>query len=268
MQNTLVLVPQKIGHKIQRLVQESGGLCLFLVESVKVLFSKPSRMKEILYQLEFIGNQSFGIILLVSSFTGMALAYQIYMGFSLVNASSLVGPTVALGIFKELAPVLTGLVVSSRAGGSMAAQLGTMKVSEQIDALEVMSVNPKQYLVMPRLVASFLALPVLCAIFDVVAIFAAQILSTNVLGLDAAIFWDRIQDWVQKKDVIEGLIKASIFGLTFCLICCKRGLDTTGGAKGVGEATNKGVVYSMVAIIILNFFISNLYRLFVQLFNF
>ncbi len=268
MQKVLVYVPEEIGRKIQSLIQESGGLCLFFVDSVKTIFAKPSRFKEILYQLEFIGNQSFGIISLVSCFTGMALAYQIYIGFSLVNASSLVGPTVALGIFKELAPVLTGLVVSSRAGGSMAAQLGAMKVSEQIDALEVMSVNPKQYLVMPRLVASFLSLPILCALFDVLAIFAAQILSTTLLGLDEAIFWIRIQDWVQKKDIIEGLIKASLFGLTFCLICCKRGLDAVGGAKAVGEATNKGVVYSMVVIIILNFFISNIFRFITQLLNY
>ena len=260
----LLFFPEWLGKKVGRVVGETGALCLFLRDNVIFVFHKPSRFKEILQQLEFIGNQSVGIILLTGVFTGLALAYQIYIGFQLVNASNLVGPTMALGVTKELAPVLTGLVVAARAGGAMAAQLGTMRVSEQIDALEVMSVNPKQYLVMPRIVASVLALPILCAFFDFLALLAAQWLCAVVLNLDVAIFWDKIELWVQKKDVVEGLVKASIFGLVFSLVCCKRGFDTVGGAKGVGEATNKGVVYSMVLIIIFNFFISNIYRLFMN----
>ena len=147
----------------------------------------------------------------------------------------------------------------------MAAQLGTMRVSEQIDALEVMGIDPKQYLIAPRLIAAFLTLPLLCGAFDVIAIRGSELLCVHVLGLDQAIFWDKIETWIDPKDIIEGLIKAAIFGITFSTICCRTGFFTTGGAKGVGEATNKGVVFSMVWIIILNFFVSNIIRMYLVL---
>ena len=212
--------------------------------------------------MEFVGNQSVLIIILTGGFTGLALAYQIYIGFNLVNATNLVGPTVALGIYKELAPVLTGLIVAARAGGAMAAQIGTMRVTEQIDALEVMGVDPIQYLVAPRIVAAFLTLPLLCGIFDFVAIYSADFICTVILDLDRAIFWDKIYSWIEPKAIMEGMIKAAVFGFTFATICTKTGFYTKGGAKGVGDSTNKGVVYSMVLIIILNFFTSNIIRLY------
>lgn len=249
-------------HKVASLFFEAGKTILFFTTSIRLLFTKPSRFKDLLIHMEFVGNQSVLIIMLTGAFTGLALSYQIYIGFNLVNATNLVGPTVALGIFKELAPVLTGLIVAARAGGAMAAQLGTMRVSEQIDALEVMGVNPLQYLVAPRLMAAILTMPLLCGVFDSVAIYSAEVLCVNVLGLDSAIFWDKIQMWTETSAINEGLIKAAIFGMTFSTICTKTGFYTKGGAKGVGDATNKGVVHSMVMIIILNFFTSNLIRLY------
>jgi phospholipid/cholesterol/gamma-HCH transport system permease protein len=188
------------------------------------------------------------------------LSYQIFLGFKLVNATNLVGPTVALGITRELGPVLTGLIVAARAGGAMAARLGTMRVSEQIDALEVMGVDPKQYLVAPRILAAFISMPLLCGVFDFIAMVGAHLLCINVLGLDEAIFWDKIQLWINPGDINEGLIKAAVFGLTFSAICTNKGFYTKGGAKGVGEATNEGVVNSMVMIIVINYFITNLIR--------
>lgn len=239
-----------------------GEVVFFLNKSIRLFFTKPSRMSILIQQLEFIGNKSVIIILLTGSFTGFALSYQIYMGFKLVNATNLVGPTVALGIFKELAPVLTGLIVAARAGGAMAAQIGTMRVTEQIDALEVMGVEPIQYLVSPRVIAAFIAVPMLCAIFDYVSIYSAEKLCVHVLGLDPAIFWDKINLWLKPRAVAEGLIKSAVFGLNFAVICAHAGYTAKGGARGVGQATNKGVVNSMVMIIILNFFISNLIRLY------
>ncbi len=239
---------------------ECGSVVLFLFESIKQIGSHPKRTDEIIRHMEFIGNKSVLIIILTGSFTGMALSYQIFLGFQLVSATNLVGPTVALGITRELGPVLTGLIVSARAGGAMAARLGTMRVSEQIDALEVMGVNPVQYLVMPRVVAAFLTMPLLCGIFDFIAMAGSHLLCINLLGLDEAIFWDKIQLWINPGDINEGLIKAAVFGLTFAAICTNRGYYTKGGAKGVGEATNSGVVNSMVLIIILNFIITNLIR--------
>lgn len=239
---------------------ETGRVVLFFAEAYKLVFSKPSRLDEIVKHIEFVGNKSLIIIILTGAFTGMALSYQIYLGFELVNATNLVGPTVALGITRELGPVLTGLIVSARAGGAMAARIGTMRVSEQIDALEVMGIDPVQYLVSPRLVATLISMPLLCGVFDFVAMTGAHVLCVNMLGLDDAIFWDKIQVWLNPRDINEGLLKAAVFGLIFATICTYRGYNTTGGAKGVGEATNTGVVYSMVMIIVTNFFMTNIIR--------
>ncbi len=256
-----------IFQRIYQFFFDSGRSLLFFIESVKLIFAKPSRIEEIVKHMEFIGNKSILIISLTGAFTGMALSFQIYLGFNLVNATNLVGPTVALGISRELGPVLTGLIVAARAGGAMAARIGTMRVSEQIDALEVMGINAKQFLVSPRIVAAFITLPLLCGVFDFVAMVGAHILGIYVLGLDEAIFWDKILLWIKPSDVFEGLIKAAVFGVTFATICTFKGYTTTGGAKGVGEATNQGVVHSMVMIIILNFFMTNFIRFYLDLVN-
>ncbi len=244
------------------LVTDCGKACIFFYQSFLLLFRGPFRGEELLRHMEFIGNKSVLIIIMTSTFTGLALAYQIYLGFKLVNAVNLVGPTVGMGITRELGPVLTGLIVAARAGGAMAARLGTMRVSEQIDAMEVMGVDPKQYLVAPRILAAVLTMPLLCAIFDFVAMLGAHFLCITVLGLDPAIFWDKISLWLNPGDIYQGLFKAGIFGITFAAVCTNRGFNATGGAKGVGEATNQGVVNSMVLIIILNFFMTNLIRFF------
>lgn len=249
-------------QKLEAFFIEAGAICIFFVHSFKLIFKRPHRYEEVIKHIEFVANRSVLIILLTGAFTGMALAFQIYLGFQLVNATNLVGSTVGLGITRELGPVLTGLIVSARAGGAMAARLGTMRVNEQIDALEVMGIDPKQYLVAPRILASLISLPLLCGVFDFIAMAGAYVLSTKVLNLDEAIFFDKVQQWLNPRDINEGLIKAAVFGLVFAAICTYRGYNTSGGAKGVGEATNGGVVHSMVLIIIVNFFMSNLIRLF------
>lgn len=242
-----------------------GRATIFFGESLRLAFSRPYRFDEMIKHMEFVGNQSILIIGLTGIFTGLALSYQIYLGFNLVNATNLVGPTVALGITRELGPVLTGLIVSARAGGAMAARLGTMRVSEQIDALEVMGLNPKQYLVSPRILAAIVTMPLLCGVFDFVAMAGAQFLCIHVLSLDEAVFWDKIRLWLDPGDINEGLIKSSVFGMVFAAVCTYMGFNTSGGAKGVGEATNKGVVYSMVLIICSNFFMTNLIRFYYAL---
>ena len=241
-------------------ITEVGRINLFFSESVRLIFAKPSRFSEIIRHMEFIGNQSIGIICLTGVFTGLALSFQLYLGFKLFNAVNMVGPTVALGITRELGPVLTGLIVAARAGGAMAARLGTMRVNEQIDALDVMGVNTKQYLIAPRLVAAFICMPLLVAVFDFVAMLGSYFLCVKLVQLDEAVFWQKIADFIEVKHINEGLFKGMIFGLYFAVICTYRGFNTTGGAKGVGDATNEGVVQSMVGIIILDYFVSNLIR--------
>jgi conserved hypothetical integral membrane protein len=248
--------------RMQALVVEIGEIVLFFNESVRLIFAKPSRFSEIIRHMEFIGNQSIGIISLTGMFTGLALSMQIYLGFKLFNAVNMVGPTVALGISRELGPVLTGLIVAARAGGAMAARLGTMRVNEQIDALDVMGVNTLQYLISPRIVAAIICMPLLTAVFDFVSMIGSYILCVKLMALDEAVFWQKIADIIEVRHIHEGLFKAMIFGLFFAVICTYRGFNTKGGAKGVGEATNQGVVQSMVSIIILDYFVSNLIRLF------
>ncbi|GIL18435.1 MAG: ABC transporter permease [Oligoflexia bacterium] len=242
-------------------VREVGSILLFAYDSIRLSFTPPYRYVEIIRHMEFIGNESVFIISLTGLFTGLALSFQIYLGFKMVNAVNLVGPTVALGISRELGPVLTGLIVAARAGGAMAARLGTMRVNEQIDALDVMGVNTKQYLIAPRIYAAVICMPLLCAIFDFIAMLGAWFLCVKLVDLDEAIFWDKIRSTIDVRHINEGLIKAGVFGFVFAVICTYRGFYTTGGAKGVGEATNRGVVMSMVMIIVLDYFLTNLLRM-------
>ncbi len=246
-------------------VFDVGDLARFGSFAITSFFRRPYRFPELFQHMEFIGNKSVGIICLTGLFTGMALTYQIYLGFKIVNATSLVGPTVALGITRELGPVLTGLIVAARAGGAMAARLASMRVTEQIDALEVMAVEPIQYLVSPRLVAAVLVMPLLTGIFDFLALGGSYLLGINVLGMDAALFLDRTELWLQPSHIFEGLFKSAVFGLFFAIICTHRGFHTKGGAEGVGAATNRGVVMSMVMIIILDFFLTNMIDAFYKL---
>jgi phospholipid/cholesterol/gamma-HCH transport system permease protein len=250
-----------LGDIFQAVLRTTGAVVLFLTDSLRLSVKKPNRYLEIIRHMEFVGNQSVLIIMLTGAFTGLALAYQIYLGFKMVNATNLVGPIVALGISRELGPVLTGLIVAARAGGAMAARLGTMRVNEQIDALDVMGVNTRQYLIAPRIIASFLCMPLLCAIFDFVAMLGAWVLAVKIVDLDEAVFWDKVTSTVEVRHINEGLFKAAVFGLVFATICCYRGFNTTGGAKGVGEATNKGVVQSMVMIIVLDYFLTSILRM-------
>jgi phospholipid/cholesterol/gamma-HCH transport system permease protein len=243
-------------------INEVGSFFLFGFQSFRLLFTKPYRYGEIIKHMEFIGNQSVGIIALTSAFTGLALSFQVYLGFKVLNATDLVGPLVALAISRELGPVLTGLIVAARAGGAMAARLGTMRVNEQLDALDVMGVNTKQYLIGPRIIAAILCMPLLTALFDFMAMVGSWFLCTKLVGLDQAVFMSKIRDAVEVHHIIEGLVKSAIFGIFFAVICTYKGYNTSGGAKGVGEATNRGVVISMVSIIIIDYFLMNIIRIF------
>jgi phospholipid/cholesterol/gamma-HCH transport system permease protein len=247
-------------------IKEVGDITMFGFTSIRLSFTRPNRYTEIIKHMEFIGNQSVFIVALTALFTGLALSFQLYLGFKAFNAVNMVGPTVALGITRELGPVLTGLIVAARAGGAMAARLGTMRVNEQIDALDVMGVNTRQYLIAPRIYAAVVCMPLLTAVFDFVAMLGSYILCVKLVELDEAVFWDRVNQMIEIRHINEGLFKAAIFGLFFAVICTYRGFNTSGGAKGVGEATNRGVVSSMVMIIILDYFLTNVFiRTFYQM---
>jgi phospholipid/cholesterol/gamma-HCH transport system permease protein len=239
-------------------VMEAGRVSIFFFESVRWWFKRPYRFNEVVHHMEFVGNDSLVIIFLTGIFTGLVFAFQAWIGLSLVNADNLVGPVTGLAVARELGPVLTGLIISARAGGAMAARLGTMRVTEQIDALDVMGVDAKNYLVAPRILASIISTPLLCAFFDFVAIIGAYILVVYIIKLDPAIFVAKLKMFVQPRDINEGLFKSAVFGAIFSGICTYKGYKTQGGAKGVGDATNYGVVASMVSIIVLDYFLTKI----------
>lgn len=252
----------KVGRVIYYLldtyVLEMGRIAIFFAQSVAWWFKRPYRFGELLQHIEFVGNKSLVIIFLTGLFTGLVFAFQAWVGLSIVNADNMIGPMTGLAVTRELGPVLTGLIISARAGGAMAARLGTMRVTEQIDALEVMGVDAKNYLVAPRILASLIATPLLCAVFDIVAMGGGYILVDLILDLDPAIFIEKTKFYVDPRDINEGLFKASVFGLVFSTICTYKGFNTKGGARGVGDATNHGVVASMVSIIILDYFLTKI----------
>jgi phospholipid/cholesterol/gamma-HCH transport system permease protein len=241
----------------KELIEDIGLFSTFVMESTRWGFRRPFRYEELIGHIEFIGNKSVLIITLTGAFTGMVFSFQVYQGFKIVNAQNLVGPTVALGITRELGPVLVGLIVAARAGGAMAARIGSMRVTEQIDALEVMGVNPKQFLVAPRILAALIAAPLLTALFIYVALIGAHLVAVRLLGLDEAIFLNKVYLFLEPKDIAQGLIKGTVFGFIFATVCTYKGFYTKGGARGVGNATNEGVVLSMVLIIVIDYFLTN-----------
>ena len=245
-----------LGENIMGGIGEVGELSTFFFSSMAWLVRPPFRIGEIFDQIEFVGNKSVFIIFLSSLFTGMVFALQTYHAFHMLSSETLIGPTVALALARELGPVLTGIIVAGRAGAAMSAQIGTMRVTEQIDALEVMGINPKQYLVGPRIVACVLAMPLLTAVFVFIGNLGSYYLSTHMLNIDSATYLAKINAFAEPVDIVQGLIKASFFGLIFSLIGTYKGYNTTNGARGVGIATNETVVLSSILILVSDYFLS------------
>ncbi|NOZ00283.1 MAG: ABC transporter permease [Deltaproteobacteria bacterium] len=237
-------------------VEGFGSALILLGEAVYWLFRRPFRVGLFLQQMEFVGAGSLFIVVLTGLFTGMVFAVQTVQTFRLFNAETLVGSTVSLALMRELAPVLTALMVTARVGSAIATELGTMRVTEQVDALYTMAVNPVQYLVTPRIAAAVVMLPILTAFCDVIGIGGAYHVSVSILNVDGGMFMDKIAQYADRWDVISGLIKACVFGLILALVGCYKGLNAKGGARGVGRATTQTVVTSSVLILISDYFLT------------
>lgn len=235
-----------------------GELCLFTAAFFRWLTRPPFRKLQILKQLEFIGVRSLPIIALTATFTGMVFALQTGYAFRLFNAEELVGSTVGLALTREIAPVFTALMVVARAGSAMAAEIGTMKVTEQVEALETMAINPIQYLVVPRVLAGTVMVPCLAALFAFIGVLGAYVVSVHFLGIPEISFVKKLTYYVDADDFVGGLVKAMVFGFVLSLISCHRGYRTTGGAEGVGRSTTQAVVAASVAILIVNYFLTAL----------
>ena len=218
----------------------------------------PVRWRLFFKQMEFVGVGSLFVVLLTGLFTGMVLALQTYHAFRMFSAESLVGATVALSMTRELGPVITALMVAGRAGSAIAAEIGTMRVTEQIDALAVMAINPVQYLVLPRLVAGVIMLPLLTAISDFVGVVGGYMVGVNLLGINAGLFMNKIYEYVELEDIYNGLTKAAVFGLILTLVGCYKGFYTRGGAEGVGRATTQAVVLASIMILMSDYVLTAL----------
>lgn len=245
-----------LGSKIIRFIEEAGRVVLLLFQTIRWALKPPYAMRDILRQMEQVGVNSMPVVIITATFTGMVLALQSYTGFKRFNAESLVGTVVALSMTRELGPVLTGLMVSGRVGAAMAAELGTMRVTEQIDALLTLATNPVKYLIVPRFVAALVVLPILTVLADMIGIMGGYFIGVNVLGANPTVYIKRTKEFLEMEDLYGGLLKASIFGMIIALIGCYQGFYTKGGAEGVGIATTRAVVISSMLILISNYFIT------------
>ena len=256
--STLVKVADALLAVPLKFLGEVGMLARLLWDALFWGIRPPWRIRLWIESMDFIGVGSIFIVGLTGLFVGMVFGIQLADGFRQFGAENQVGAVVGLALTRELAPVFSGLMVSSRAGSAMTTELGSMRVSDQIDALTTMAVNPVQYLVVPRLIAGFTMVPILTMLFNLIGIFGAWLVCVKLLGLDHGIFVDKVEWFVDAQDLRQGLIKAAIFGFTVSLIACRQGFYAEGGAAGVGRATNRAVVQSAVAILLLDYVITSM----------
>ncbi|MFQ5427576.1 MAG: MlaE family ABC transporter permease [Thermodesulfobacteriota bacterium] len=249
---------EKIGIMAGQFIKGAGSMAIMLFTALRFSFTPPYKLKNIFKQMEFVGVQSLFVVILTGSFTGMVLALQGYNALNRFGAESLVGPTVALSMARELGPVLTGLMVTGRAGSAMATELGTMRVTEQIDAIETMAINPIKYLVVPRILAGILMFPLLTIVTSFVGVVGGYIIGVKMLGINPGVYIGRTIDFVNVQDIFSGLTKSVVFGLITTLVACYHGFYAKGGAEGVGKAATSSVVTGSVMILASDYIISAL----------
>ncbi len=246
----------RLGRAVLANIEEMGKILLLFLSVLAWMFRPPLKLRNIFRQMEFVGVKSIFVVVLTGTFTGMVMALQGYHGFRMFSAESLVGGTVALVMARELGPVLTSLMVTARAGSAMAAELGTMRVTEQIDALAVMAVNPVKHLIVPRVIAGILMVPLLTVVSDFVGVLGGYFVGVHILNINAGIFLKNITRLVEISDIFNGLIKAACFGLILTIVGCYKGFNTTGGAEGVGRATTEAVVLASITILVSDYFLT------------
>jgi phospholipid/cholesterol/gamma-HCH transport system permease protein len=235
-----------------------GSVLALTAESLVWLIRPPYRFAQLLAAMEFIGVGSVFIVALTGVFSGMVLALQTTYSLRAFGAEGVVGQVVAVSLTREIAPVFAALMVAARAGSAMAAELGNMRITEQIDALVTMAVSPVQYLLSPRLLAGVLTVPLLCILYSCVGMAGAWLVAVRWLGVDPGIFVSNIERHMVPSDFFMGIIKAAVFGFLIAAISCTRGFYASGGARGVGEATTQAVVHSAVSILIANYVLTTL----------
>lgn len=249
---------EKLVNGILRIFEAIGEPLLLALKAFRYILSGKVNQKNAFLQMSFIGVDSFPIALVTALSVGMVFTMQVASEFIRFGAASAVGGVAAIAIARELAPVLTGVVVAGRVGAAIAAELGSMKVTEQIDALKVMATDPVRYLVVPRLLACMLMLPLLTALSDITGIVGGGMIAILFKGISPRLFFDSVQQIMSFPDVYRGLIKSAFFGVVIAIVGCQQGFNTNQGAQGVGKATRDAVVVSLLTIFISNYFLSAL----------
>jgi len=248
-----------VGRSTLAMCAAIGQVAIFCSITLSHIIRPPFYIREFLSALLTIGYFSLPVVGLTTLFTGGALALQIYSGGSRFNAEAVVPQIIAIGIVRELGPVLTGLMVAGRVSASIAAEVGTMKVTEQIDALVTLSVNPVKYLAVPRVLAATVALPMLAAVGDVIGIMGGYLVGIARLDFSAAVYLSNSWDFLEAADIYSGLVKAAVFGFIVALMGCYHGMSSDRGARGVGRATTNAVVSSSILILASNYMLTELF---------
>ncbi len=230
-----------------------GHMFIFLISALQMIFRPPFKFRLLLRQIRFFGNKSMLVILLTGAFTGMVLALQLYYILRKFGSEALLGPGIALSLIRELGPVLSALMITGRAGSALTAEIGMMRISEQIDALTAMALNPFRYLIVPNIVAAILAFPLITAIFDVIGIYGGYLVGVKVLGISGGTYFSLMEDYVAIEDIMVGFYKSLSFGVIVSWICSYKGFYTGYGAEGVSKATTEAVVLSSILILIWDY---------------
>ena len=235
-----------------------GRMFLFLLSAFMWAFRPPAKIRLIIQHVRTIGVDSLSVIILSGIFTGMVMGLQGYYSLRKFNAESFLGSAVALGLLRELGPVLSAFMVTGRTGSAMAAELGTMRVTEQIDALYSMAINPVKYLVSPRIIAGLFAMPLLTSIFDVLGIYGAYLIGVGLLGVSSGSYFSGMESSVVFQDVYSGMLKSVSFGLIITWVCCYKGFNAPPMATGVSQATTESVVLCFVLILVWDYFMTSI----------
>ncbi len=254
----LISFVQAIGAYSINLLNTFGEVSVFLLRVIQTTFTSKLKLHKLFEQMGVIGVDSLSIILLTGAFSGGVLALQSYIGFKRFGAEEFIGPVVALSLVRELGPVLTGLMVTGRAGSAITAELGTMQITEQIDALRTLCINVFQYLMVPRVLGAAIILPFLTLFSMIFGIVGGYCVCVYVLNLNGEQYINGIKTFLEFSDISGGLIKSAVFGIILSWIGCYKGFATMGGAKGVGLATTQSVVISSIMILIANYFLTAL----------
>ena len=248
-----------VGSFALSVLRKMGHMSIFLIQSLSFLFLPPFKFRILLKEIRFIGTKSMTVILLMGSFTGMVLALQGYHMLKKVGSEALLGPAVALPLIRELGPVLSALTITGRAGSALTAEIGIMRISEQIDALTAMALNPRRYLIIPKMVAGVVVFPLLTAIYDLVGIYGGYFVGVKLLGLSSGTYFSQMEHFLDMRDIRIGIYKSLTFGILVLWVCCYKGFYAGYGAEGVSKATTEAVVMSSILILVSDYFLGSLF---------